>query len=249
MEDDSPGTGKGKLFLVATPIGHLEDVTIRALRVLRKVGLVAAEDTRRTAKLISRYNIRQKVVSYHDFNKARMAPVLVGKLESGTDVALVSDAGSPGISDPGFHLVNLAIARGIDVVSIPGPSAVISALQVSGLPTDSFCFQGFLPRKTGKRAARLEALAAEPGTMVFFVPPNRLVATVSEMLTAFGDRRIAVCRELTKVYEEVTRTTLEEAVEKLPRKTLKGEVVLVVEGRGKRKRSEARAGAPPRAQE
>ena len=235
--DGGKSTGMGKLYLVATPIGNLEDITLRAIRVLRHAGLIAAEDTRRTAKLLARYKIRKPMVSYHDFNKQRVAPGLVKKMSEGDDVALVSDAGSPGISDPGFRLVNLAIAGGIEVVSIPGPSSVICALQVSGLPTDSFAFEGFLPRKKGKRGARIRALADEASTMVFFESPNRLASTVSELLESLGDRRIAVCRELTKVYEEVLRTTLSLAAKELAGKTGKGEVVLVVEGKRKQKRA------------
>ena len=225
----------GKLYLVATPIGNLEDITLRAVRVLRSADLIAAEDTRRTAKLLARYKIRKPMVSYHDFNKRHVAPGLVKRMAEGEDVALVSDAGSPGISDPGFHLINLAIAAGIQVVPIPGPSSVICALQVSGLPTDSFSFEGFLPRKKGKRDVRIQALAGEGGTMVFFESPHRLAATVSELLESFGERRIAVCRELTKVYEEVTRTSLSQAARDLAGKTVKGEVVLVVEGKRKQK--------------
>jgi 16S rRNA (cytidine1402-2'-O)-methyltransferase len=231
------GTETGKLYLVATPIGNLEDITLRAVRVLRNAGLIAAEDTRRTAKLLARYKIKKPMVSYHDFNKQRVAPGLVKRMAEGEDVALVSDAGSPGISDPGFHLVNLAIAGGIQVVPVPGPSSVICALQVSGLPTDSFSFEGFLPRKKGKRGARVEKLAEESSTMVFFESPNRIAATVSELLESFGDRRIAICRELTKVYEEVTRTTLSAAAKELAGRAVKGEVVLVVEGRRKQKRA------------
>lgn len=225
----------GKLYLVATPIGNLEDITLRALHVLRSAGLIAAEDTRRTAKLLARYKIRKSMVSYHDFNKQRVAPGLVKRMAEGEDVALVSDAGSPGISDPGFHLINLAIAGGIQVVPVPGPSSVICALQVSGLPTDSFSFEGFLPRKKGKRSARMKMLADEAGTIVFFESPNRLASTVSELLESFGDRRIAVCRELTKMFEEVTRTSLSAAAKELAGRTVKGEVVLVVEGKRKRK--------------
>ena len=230
-------TATGKLYLVATPIGNLEDITLRAVRVLRSAGVIAAEDTRRTAKLLARYKIRKAMVSYHDFNKQRVAPGLVKRMADGEDVALVSDAGSPGISDPGFLLVNLAIAGGIPVVPVPGPSSVICALQVSGLPTDCFAFEGFLPRKKGKRGTRILALAEEASTMVFFESPNRLATTVSELLEAFGDRRIAVCRELTKLYEEVTRTSLAAAAKELAGRTVKGEVVLVVEGRRKRKRA------------
>jgi 16S rRNA (cytidine1402-2'-O)-methyltransferase len=235
---------KGKLFLVATPIGNLEDITLRAVRVLRNVGLIAAEDTRRTAKLLARYKIRKSMISYHDFNKQRVAPGLVKKMADGDDIALVSDAGSPGISDPGFHLINLAIASGIEIVPIPGPSSVLCALQVSGLPTDSFSFEGFLPRKKGKRKARLESLAGVTGTLVFFESPNRLAATVSELLGEFGDRRVAVCRELTKVYEEVLRTTLSGAADALAGRTVKGEVVLVVEGKRRPKKAAKLRGEP-----
>lgn len=221
---------KGKLYLVATPIGNLEDVTIRALRILRKADVVAAEDTRRTRKLLARFKIRQSLVSYHDFNKARVAPEIIRRISSGDNVALVSDAGSPGISDPGFLLVKLAIKEGIDVVPIPGASSVICALQISGLATHNFAFEGFLPRKKGKRRTRLESLKAEKRTMIFLESPNRLSQTVSEMLEVFGERKVAICRELTKLFEEVKRITLSEAKKLLSVKAVKGEVVLVVEG-------------------
>jgi 16S rRNA (cytidine1402-2'-O)-methyltransferase len=221
---------KGKLYLVATPIGNMEDITIRALRTLRKASFIAAEDTRRTRKLLTRYKIKRSLLSYHDFNKARVAPEIIRRIASGEDVALVSDAGSPGISDPGFLLVKLAIAEGIDVVSIPGASSVICALQISGLATHNFAFEGFLPRKKGKRRAKLESLKLEERTMLFFESPNRLRTTVSEMLEIFGDRKIAICRELTKLFEEVLRTRLSQVDELFSKRAIRGEVVLVVEG-------------------
>jgi len=232
---------KGKLYLVATPIGNMEDITIRALRILRKADLIAAEDTRRTRKLLTRYKIRRSLVSYHDFNKARVAPGIIRRLTSGEHVALVSDAGSPGISDPGFLLVKLAITEGIDVVPIPGASSVICALQISGLPTHNFVFEGFLPRKKGKRRAKLEALTLEERTMIFFESPNRLRTTVAEMLEVLGDRKIAICRELTKLFEEVLRTRLSETEELFSKKAIKGEIVLVVEGKTASEAARARS--------
>jgi 16S rRNA (cytidine1402-2'-O)-methyltransferase len=223
--------GKGKLYLVATPIGNMEDITIRALRTLRKASFIAAEDTRRTRKLLTRYKIRRPLLSYHDFNKTRIAPEIVRRIGSGEDVALVSDAGSPGISDPGFLLVKLAIAEGIDVLSIPGASSVICALQISGLATHNFVFEGFLPRKKGKRRAKLESLKLEERTMVFFESPNRLRSTVSELLEVLGDRKIAICRELTKLFEEVLRIRLSQVEALFSKRAIKGEVVLVVQGK------------------
>ncbi|MFH0777855.1 MAG: 16S rRNA (cytidine(1402)-2'-O)-methyltransferase [Candidatus Eisenbacteria bacterium] len=221
---------KGKLYLVATPIGNLEDVTVRALSVLRNVSFIAAEDTRRTRTLLTRYGISRPLVSYHDFNKRRAGPAIVGRMLAGEDCALVSDAGSPCISDPGYLVVNLSVSEGIEVVSIPGPSSIISALQISGLPTDRFAFEGYLPKKGGKRLKKLRSLASEERTIVVFESPNRASATLGEMLEAFGDRRVAICRELTKVFEEVLRLRLSEASERFSGKKLRGEVVLVVEG-------------------
>jgi len=222
---------KGKLYLVATPIGNMEDITIRALRTLRKASFIAAEDTRRTRKLLTRYKIRRPLLSYHDFNKTKVASEIVGRIASGEDVALVSDAGSPGISDPGFLLVKLAIAEGIDVLSIPGASSVICALQISGLATHNFVFEGFLPRKKGKRRTKLETLKLEERTMIFFESPNRLRTTVAEMLEVLGDRKIAICRELTKLFEEVLRIRLSQVEGLFSNRAIKGEVVLVVEGK------------------
>jgi 16S rRNA (cytidine1402-2'-O)-methyltransferase len=209
----------------------MEDITIRALRTLRKASFIAAEDTRRTRKLLTRYKIRRPLLSYHDFNKTKVAPEIVGRIASGEDVALVSDAGSPGISDPGFLLVKLAIAEGIDVLSIPGASSVICALQISGLATHNFVFEGFLPRKKGKRRTKLETLKLEERTMIFFESPNRLRTTVAEMLEVLGDRKIAICRELTKLFEEVLRIRLSQVEGLFSNRAIKGEVVLVVEGK------------------
>jgi 16S rRNA (cytidine1402-2'-O)-methyltransferase len=222
---------KGKLFLVATPIGNMEDITARALCTLKEADLIAAEDTRRTRKLLTRYEISGPVTSYHEHNKLQAGPAILRRIVSGQNVALVSDAGSPGISDPGFLLVKLAIAEGIDVVPIPGPSSVICALQVSGLATHSFTFEGFLPRKKGKRSAKLKSLASEERTMVFFESPYRLRSTVTEMQEHFGNRRVALCRELTKRFEEIVRARLSDVEELVSRRRAKGEYVLVVEGR------------------
>ncbi|UCF78675.1 MAG: 16S rRNA (cytidine(1402)-2'-O)-methyltransferase [Candidatus Eiseniibacteriota bacterium] len=222
---------KGRLFLVATPIGNMEDITVRALRTLEEVDFIAAEDTRRTRKLLTRYEIHRPLVSYHDHNKLRAGPAIVRRIASGESAALVSDAGSPGISDPGFLLVKLAIEEDIDVIPIPGPSSVICALQTSGLPTHSFAFEGFLSRKKGKRSARLRALALEERTMVFFESPHRVGSTISAMLECLGDRRITICRELTKRFEEIIRTRLSEATGLLADKKMQGEFVLVVEGK------------------
>jgi 16S rRNA (cytidine1402-2'-O)-methyltransferase len=230
------GKAKGQLFLVATPIGNMEDITLRALRTLEEVDFIAAEDTRHTRKLLNRHEISRPVVSYHDHNKLRAGPAIVRRIVSGENAALVSDAGSPGVSDPGFVLVRLAIDEDIDVVPVPGPSSVICALQTSGLATHSFAFEGFLPRKKGKRSARLRSLALEERTMVFFESPYRVRSTISEMLQCLGDRRIAICRELTKRFEEIVRTRLSDAEPLLAKRKVKGEFVLVVEGKVGRER-------------
>ncbi len=217
----------GALYVVATPIGNLEDVTLRALRVLREASLIAAEDTRTTRKLLSRYDVHTPVTSFHDANAARKLPVLLAALRDGA-VALVSDAGMPLVSDPGYQLVSAATAAGVPVVAVPGPSAVTAALVVSGLPADRFLFLGFLPRKAGERRSALRALAREQHTLVAFEAPHRLRQTLHDLLTALGDRRIAVCRELTKLHEEVFRGSVQEALAHFTEP--RGEFTLVVEG-------------------
>lgn len=215
------------LYVVATPIGNLEDISLRALRVLREVSLIAAEDTRKTRRLLEKYEIKTPLTSYYEQNKETKLDYLMQKLEEG-DIAIVSEAGVPGISDPGYELVSAAIGRGMQVVPVPGPSAVISALSVSGLPADRFCFIGFLPRKAGERRRFLKALENEPGSIVILEAPHRLAASLRDILEVLGDRRMAVCRELTKLHEEVFRGTLSQAISRFAEP--KGEFTLVIEG-------------------
>lgn len=217
----------GTLYVVSTPIGNLEDVTLRALRVMREVSLVCAEDTRTTRKLMARHAIKTRLMSYNEHNMGERTPTILSALATG-DVALVSEAGTPGVSDPGYELVVAAIAAGFPVASVPGPSAALAALAVSGLPARQFTFVGFLPRRSGERRRALESLAQESRTLVLFEAPHRLRATLADLLAVWGDRHVAVCRELTKVHEEVFRGQLSEALGcfQQPR----GEFTLVVEG-------------------
>jgi 16S rRNA (cytidine1402-2'-O)-methyltransferase len=217
------------LFLVPTPIGNLEDITLRALRVLREVRLIAAEDTRTTRKLLARYEIDTPLTSYHEHNKLVKLDAIFEALMEG-DVALVSDAGTPGISDPGYELVREAMARQVTVVPLPGPSAVITALVGSGLPADRFLFVGFLPRKTGALKTALEALADETATIVAYESPNRLVATLAAIEVAWGDRDMAVARELTKLHEELRHGTVSEVRAHFEENAPRGEITLVIAG-------------------
>jgi len=199
----------GKLFVIATPIGNMEDITLRALRVLSEVSLVACEDTRRTRKLLAHHRLRTpEMVSYYEGNEQARTPELLGALESGRDVALVSDSGTPGVSDPGYRLVHAAARQGITVIPIPGPSAAVAGLVISGLPTDRFVFEGFLPRKKGARASRIKELARETRTLVIYESVHRIDRTLAELCEVMGDREAALCRELTKEHEEVLRGTL-----------------------------------------
>jgi 16S rRNA (cytidine1402-2'-O)-methyltransferase len=220
----------GMLSLVATPIGNLEDITLRALRVLQEVDLIATEDTRRTRTLLAHYQIDTPLTSLYDHNEAQKAPTLIRRLQEGANIALVSDAGTPLISDPGYRLVQLAIAQGITVTPIPGPSALVAALIVAGLPTDRFVFEGFLPKKPGKRRRRLEALGDEPRTLIFYESPRRVPGLVAEMQVLWGDRRAVVVREMTKKFEEILRGRLTEVQAQLLERPPLGEVTLVVEG-------------------
>jgi 16S rRNA (cytidine1402-2'-O)-methyltransferase len=219
----------GTLFLVGTPIGNLGDMTDRARETLGAVDLVAAEDTRRTGTLLKRFGIRARMVSFHDANDRERTAEVLDALRAGRDVALVSDAGMPGVSDPGFRLVRACVEAGVDVRVVPGPSAVLSALVISGLSPDRFVYEGFLPRRAGERRRRLLELASEPRTIVLFESPRRLGAVLRDAAEALGDRRVAVARELTKLHEEVIRGTISEVRPLV--EDLKGEVVLVVEGR------------------
>lgn len=228
----------GTLYIVATPIGNLEDITLRALRILKKADLVAAEDSRRTKHLLDYYRIDTPLTSYHDHNKEEKAPVLVARLLEGGNIALVSDAGTPGISDPGYFLINLAIDQKIPVVPVPGATAAIAALSVSGLPTDSFVFEGFLPSKQTARRKRLEELAKEERTLIFYEAPHKIIRTVEDMVEVFGDRRAVVARELTKFHEETIRGTLTVVLMRLNEGTIKGEFTLIVQGASSEERKQ-----------
>jgi 16S rRNA (cytidine1402-2'-O)-methyltransferase len=227
----SSSAAPGTLFVVATPIGHMEDITLRAIRTLKEVGLIAAEDTRQTRKLLTRYEVSTPLLSYHDHNKEKRTPALLEKLKAGNSIALVTDAGTPSISDPGHYLVRAAIRTAIPVVPIPGASALIAALSVSGLPTDSFIFAGFVPRKPAKRKHFLERLRGEPRTLIFYESPKRLIGLMQEIINLMGDRSAVVARELTKVHEEILRGSLSNILKVLAvRPLLKGECTLLVGG-------------------
>jgi 16S rRNA (cytidine1402-2'-O)-methyltransferase len=220
----------GTLYVVATPLGNLEDITLRALRVLREVDLIATEDTRRTRILLEHYQIHTSLTSLYDHNEAEKAPILVRRLQEGVNLALVSEAGTPLISDPGYRLVQLAISGEIPVSPIPGPSAVVAMLSVAGLPTDRFVFEGFLPKKPGKRRRRLETLGEEPRTLIFYESPRRVCELLSEILARWGNRRVVLGRELTKKFEAILRGHITEVLAQLEKHPPQGEVTLMVEG-------------------
>jgi 16S rRNA (cytidine1402-2'-O)-methyltransferase len=221
----------GTLFLVGTPIGNLGDLAPRAVETLAAVDLIAAEDTRRTGRLLARLELPDRpIVSFFEGNERERTEDVLRRLRDGSDVALVTDGGMPTISDPGFRLVRACGAEGIDVRVVPGPSAAIAALAISGLPTDRFVFEGFLPRKVGERRTRVQALVTDPRTVVCFESPKRIVATLAELLDVLGDRPAAIARELTKLHEEVLRGTLSELPALLDAATLKGEIVIVIGG-------------------
>lgn len=219
------------LYLVPTPIGNLEDITLRALHVLKDVDLIAAEDTRTAGVLLDHFDIDTPTTSYHDHNEHKKTPKLVARMQAGQSVALITEAGSPGISDPGFYLTRACVEAGLPVEALPGPTAFVPALTASALPSDRFVFEGFLPKKKG-RQTRLRFLADEPRTMVFFESPYRLVRTLGDFIEHFGGkRRVAVARELTKKFEEFQRGTLEEVRSYFARQNkVRGEIVIVVEG-------------------
>ena len=218
----------GTLYIVATPIGNLEDITFRAIRILKEVDLIAAEDTRHSRKLLTHFGISRPLTSYFDHNKQLKGNYILDRLLEGQSVALITDAGTPCISDPGYQLVRDAVAAGIVVVPIPGPSAVITALCAAGLPTDSFTFVGFLTNRQGKRREKLTALATERRLLVFYEAPKRLEATLSDMLDIFGEREVAVARELTKIYEEFVRGSLSQVLAQVGEREIRGEVVILV---------------------
>jgi len=232
MNEQKNDLPKGTLYLVSTPIGNLKDITIRALEVLSKVNLIAAEDTRHTKILLKHYNISTPTTSYYDFNKEKKVPILLNMLKGGDRVAVVSDAGTPGISDPAFRLVRECIQNKVAIETIPGATAFVPALILSGLPTDRFTFEGFLPSKKGRKK-RIDSLKDEPRTLIFYESPHRLARTFEDLEPCFGNRKTALVREITKKYEEVHRGTLHELKLKLSQIKLKGEFVLVIEGKGK----------------
>jgi len=222
----------GALYVVATPIGNMDDITLRALNVLGRVDLIAAEDTRHTGKLLARHKIKGHLIAYHEHNETERTPELLNRLKAGSAVALVSNAGTPSVSDPGYRLVNAAIANGINVVPIPGVSAAVSALSVAGLPTDSFVFIGFTAKKKAKRIKQLAELAHVPRTIIFYESPRRITTFLQEIISTMGDRYGVLCREMTKLHEEFIRGNLSEIHSRLKeRATVKGECTLIVEGR------------------
>ena len=223
----------GKLYLCATPIGNLEDITLRVLRVLKEVDLIAAEDTRNSLHLLNHFQIRTPMTSYHEYNKIEKAYQLVEKMRSGMNVALITDAGTPGISDPGEDLVRICYEQGIEVTSLPGPAACVTALTLSGLPTRRFSFEAFLPRDKKERAAILEELKNDTRTVIIYEAPHHLLVTLWELYQSMGERRITVCRELTKRFETAFRTTFSEAIAWYEANEVKGECVIVIEGRSR----------------
>ncbi|MCX7757742.1 MAG: 16S rRNA (cytidine(1402)-2'-O)-methyltransferase [candidate division WOR-3 bacterium] len=218
--------------MVATPIGNLKDITLRALEILKNVDFIACEDTRHTGILLSHYEIKNKLLSYHEYNKITQTPKIIELIKKDKkSVALVSDAGTPGISDPGYYLIREAIKENLPVIPIPGPSAIISALVISGLPSDRFTFEGFLSKRRGRKLKKLKALKDETRTMVFYDSPYRVLDTLKDMLDVFGDRKIAFVRELTKKFETVYRGYISEVITELEKNPPRGEIVLVVSGK------------------
>ena len=221
---------EGVLYIVSTPIGNLEDITLRALRVLKEVNLIAAEDTRHTRRLLTHYEIRTPITSYFEGNQIQKGERLVARLKAGESIALVSDAGTPTISDPGYRLLIQCIEAGIPIIPIPGPSACIAAASVAGLPLHNFVFEGFLSPKSGRRKRQLMNLCKEKRTLIFYESPHRIISFLQDVLAVFGDRRVSVARELTKKFEEVYRGTVTEAIEKFQETSPRGEFTIVIEG-------------------
>jgi 16S rRNA (cytidine1402-2'-O)-methyltransferase len=224
-------TTKGILYIVSTPIGNLEDITMRAIRILKEVDLIAAEDTRHTGHLLKHYDIHTPLTSYFEGNESKKKELILSKLKHGSRIALVSDAGTPGISDPGFRLIQAAIESQISIVPIPGPSAVITALSVAGLPTDAFLFKGFLPHKSKRRRDLLKQMEEIRETLIFYESPHRLSESLKDILETLGDREMALTRELTKIYEEILRGRVSEIRSQIGERKLKGEITLVISGK------------------
>ncbi len=228
----------GTLYLCATPIGNLEDMTFRAVRILKEVDLIAAEDTRNSIKLLNHFEIKTPMTSYHEYNKIEKGRKLVDKLLEGLNIALITDAGTPGISDPGEELVKMCHEAGVTVTALPGAAACITALTISGLSTRRFAFEAFLPTDKKERAAVLEEMKSETRTLVMYEAPHRLVRTLDLLLESLGDRRVTICRELTKKHETLFKTTFSEALERYKEEPPKGECVLVIEGRSRKELEE-----------
>ena len=224
---------QGKLYLCATPIGNLEDITYRVLRTLKEVDLIAAEDTRNSIKLLNHFDIHTPMTSYHEYNKIEKAEVLIRKMQEGTNIALITDAGTPGISDPGEDLVRMCYEAGIEVTSLPGPAACITALTLSGLPTRRFAFEAFLPSDKKERQAVLSELVDETRTIILYEAPHRLVKTLKELLETLGNRKMTLCRELTKKHETAFASTIEDILKFYETQDPKGECVLVIEGKSR----------------
>jgi len=232
----------GRLFVVSTPIGNLEDITLRSLRVLREVDVIAVEDTRHSLKLLNHYSISKPLVSYWSEKEKVRAEEIIDRLRSGLSVAIISDAGTPGISDPGAVLIKRAIEEGVDVIPVPGPSALIAALSVSGLPSEEFTFIGFLPFKASQRRKKLNDLALEPRTLVFYEAPHRILDTILDMEEIFGDRYAAAIKEITKIHEEILRGQIPQILDSLEERTIAGEYVIIVEGKKSLKKGGFRKG-------
>jgi 16S rRNA (cytidine1402-2'-O)-methyltransferase len=231
--------GPGSLTLVATPIGNLGDITLRALEVLKSVDVILAEDTRHSRRLLNHYSINKPLLAYHDHNESRVAPSLIERMQSGEKMALITDAGTPGISDPGFYLVRAALAAGIVVTTTPGPSALLAALTLSGFPCETFIFVGFTPKKPGELAKMVDDLVDEPRTTVLYVAPHQLRKVINAIAERIPEREIAVARELTKLHEDVVRGTAADVKTRFAPTMPRGEFVLVVKGLGWRQRRES----------
>jgi len=242
MTSPSSNLSKSTLYIVSTPIGNREDITLRALRILKEVDLIAAEDTRHTSLLLRHFGIQTPLTSYFEGNELKKKEFILSKLRQGNRIALVSDAGTPGISDPGFRLIQTAIENKIPVVPIPGPSAVITALSVSGLPTDAFLFKGFFPHKSKKKRDLLRQLEEVRETLIFYESPHRLSETLNDIFDILGDREMVLTRELTKIYEEVLRGKVSEIQTQMGERKLKGEITLVISGKTRKQKMMGRNG-------